>query len=191
MCKQNRQDETKNNCRGKRILDSILDCITFDLFWKKKEVKILGIHCYSKPQTPLALKARLQRMSVHTVSLAWQRPVETQSKSSFSQDISEVLSAGLLTPPALGRYTTGGYPGSMIWGVPWRLPAPISSPSFVVVAATAETVCVNSSLWWDSVGGRGFKTKRVGESVSASINLSSVSASGLSPRGCLPFPGAL
>lgn len=42
----------------------------------------------------------------------------------------------------------------------------VSSPSFVVVAATVtETVCVNSSLWWDSVGGRGFKTKRWGISI--------------------------
>lgn len=110
MYKQNRQDETKNNCRGKRILDSILDCITFNLFWKKKEVKILGIHCYSKPQTPLELKVRLQRMSVHTVSLAWQRPVETQSKSSFSQDISEVLMCGTSDSSGLRQVYNRGLP---------------------------------------------------------------------------------
>lgn len=101
-------------------------------------------------------------MSVHTVSLAWQRRVETQSKSSFSQDISEVLTCGTPDSSGLRRVCSRGLPRQYDLRGARRAACSRQSPSFVVVAATAETVCVNSSLWWDSVGGRGFKTKRWG-----------------------------
>lgn len=86
-------------------------------------------------------------MSVHTVSLAWQRRVETQSKSSFSQDISEVLTCGTPDSSGLRRVCSRGLPRQYDLRGARRAACSRQSPSFVVVAATAETVCVNSSLW--------------------------------------------
>lgn len=87
-------------------------------------------------------------MSVYTVSLAWQRRVETQSKSSFSQDISEVLISGTPDSSGLRQVYNRGLPRQYDLRGARKAPCSRQSLSFVVVVvATAETVCVNSSLW--------------------------------------------
>lgn len=132
-------------------------------------MKILGISWLCQASNLFRAQIRtFESICPHSISLAWQTAMETQSKSpSFSENISKLLICGSPDSSCLGHQVDGirGLPGLYdLRGArkaACSTQSPLLPPPFCFSHLCEQTLSV-PVFGWDSVGGTGFKTKSGG-----------------------------